>query len=1327
MSSHLEEGSSVSVDGTSIFYDEENGEYEIELSEATLISLDLKSKLMRIKIHSNKIQSLLNMNENKSSQNIEDEASDETDQELDDEDEIDKTISNIKDDIKENDDIKLNEEEEIKEIDPQKQESSNTNTNQNEKNNEDNNDNKWQSEQVQDREDDTIPDNQMEIIEMSGEEEENDDEDIKKEDGNEDIADDNLADEPSKIDYIDVEQNVHISYTYNTGSDTDNAKQNHISQSITTNTNLDNNQQKETIEPQQEENRKKEEIDKPLIDDDHKENNQITENIEIKTESVIEPLVSDEIETKQDNINTIEILNNNKEESKEEDLPNGIDNKTDQPDTDIMDNVKSNNEDQKLDGIDKTISSIVTLNVSGSHGSDVSRPQSPSQSYSQNQNGIDEYASDDEENDQFQDDNQGNDLKIEHNLKDPYLDELLTKQINKALALESEEEQNAEEYANSNEELLYKNNIRNKNDWRWALKPKNVATEWRKHAPTINLQNISSMTKSLKNITTNAIIPNIPFVQKQACSLSIDQCDCVQRLIFIMKYYSFWMKFKTETTDKEYKEDTDVNISEYYQSTTELIGSLKAYNRSKLLRDYLHIRHYHFNDDKLIAYIHRSQIPDCNDKNKMCKCITRNHQNKEIYKNASKLERRRLYWLHDNKTIKPSSMDEIQEINLQKLLDVIHSSFLHNAISNGTKFVTSINTGQSIPSSQPIIRERRRSGMGLSSLSSLSSAISSSSQLNRPLIIDAPNYEFGMKFDFHKNKNGSNKNYCSPKYPDLKSEFLNNNIHVLSKNDYTSIYNKADEYIQCDEGCKTMTTKRDCFGIVKGTKISIQHIIVIFTRCNYSEIERKFNMNAWMKKSKRDNNKLALKQKNQEIANWNKLLIESIICFGGILDDSQYIYHGINYKITFKDIFGIQFNIAISCTTQYSVAKNFANEHCDGICLKLGKMELTKDRNYMFDISDFSDYPNEREVLMFGDKLTFVDIVYDSLSHHDYVLSLKLYQQIIRGRWFTTNNDYHNKKHQRRIVKMIENMMINANTMNNNNNNNNDNDNDNINNHKGDNENENGMVKIDLDLGLNYIDPYIQSLFETITKNVLKKTIWINKESDTLLPELKTVFINDFIPFLKKNYDIKSKYAHVDEWIVTKKHLLMTKRQNPLKSKPFDHIEILNNDDMENTDDEEIEHEEINHDINENENDPKQITNSSPSKKINSKIAVNAKPMSLKQFKQLSAKSQSVPTDLKITFGFRCYKKYDTTKKQDMFKGEFAIISLPPQIESVKMLGGLWFPQIPLCKWDWCAFSNKKMSKGSSLFSLNQLNDEDELKIKICYQVKEVVEKVSLP
>ena len=148
---------------------------------------------------------------------------------------------------------------------------------------------------------------------------------------------------------------------------------------------------------------------------------------------------------------------------------------------------------------------------------------------------------------------------------------------------------------------------------------------------------------------------------------------------------------------------------------------------------------------------------DCNDANRVCQCITRNHENKEIFNEdtVSEEERRRRYYLrtdHDN------ADEEMVEIDCQRLLDVIHCSFLHNAISDGAKFVTTINMENESPrcNGNDGKEQRRRT---------------------QPQIVDAANYEFGIKFNFHDSKSS---HFCGPKYFDLRDEMLSNSVHALS-------------------------------------------------------------------------------------------------------------------------------------------------------------------------------------------------------------------------------------------------------------------------------------------------------------------------------------------------------------------------------------------------------------------------------------------------------------------------------------------------------------------------------------------------------------------
>eukprot|EP01084_Bolivina_argentea_P091342 164439_1 len=185
----------------------------------------------------------------------------------------------------------------------------------------------------------------------------------------------------------------------------------------------------------------------------------------------------------------------------------------------------------------------------------------------------------------------------------------------------------------------------------------------------------------------NEISPKKREHQKDAAygSCSIGDCDHIERIIFILKYYSIFIKFKSVKSIENDVEDA------IYSSMTNLFKKLKGYNRSKLLSDYYHVKKYHMNNDidkELLDYI-KTKVPNCNDI-EMCSCLTRNEGKKQIYRVLSNKGRRDLYWICDK--IKDGSIEEMTEIVLIEYLDIIHGLFIHSGciLSNGEKFITEV-------------------------------------------------------------------------------------------------------------------------------------------------------------------------------------------------------------------------------------------------------------------------------------------------------------------------------------------------------------------------------------------------------------------------------------------------------------------------------------------------------------------------------------------------------------------------------------------------------------------------------------------------------------
>jgi len=425
-------------------------------------------------------------------------------------------------------------------------------------------------------------------------------------------------------------------------------------------------------------------------------------------------------------------------------------------------------------------------------------------------------------------------------------------------------------------------------------------------------------------------------------------------------------------------------------------------------------------------------------------------------------------------------------------------------------------------------------------------------------------------------------------------------------------------------------------GAVKyGENISVDHVIAILTYTNFKTLQERFKSGC--KKMQFKERKEDVLQRNVEIANWCRLLKECIYYFGDLLADTERLYHGINKKLMFQRV-AKKFNLPMSTTTSYVIATKFATN--DGICLQLGKMFALEENNLYLDVSFFSDYPNECERVIYGGRLGFVDIIYNFVSHSDQVMSLRLYQKIIDGDWFTSNEVLFQKRYQYCIVSMIKFMM---------------------------------SLKENMQLKYNENDLYIQQLFECIVQNVGfgTKTIWVNEdECNKLVPELHEIFFNKFMPFLRKHYKIRMKYGYLMNMKIKRDELLSSSRQYQLYSPAF-------------------------------------------------KFQLDASNLVTSPHGQ---QQKHVEPEF-IELHFRCYKQYDQVKNEDVLMAKFEVKSFPKWISSVKMYGGLWFPQIAFDRWDYCTLSHSKLSQGCPLFSLSTIQDIDTLRIEICFQLYRVYDQ----
>ena len=376
-----------------------------------------------------------------------------------------------------------------------------------------------------------------------------------------------------------------------------------------------------------------------------------------------------------------------------------------------------------------------------------------------------------------------------------------------------------------------------------------------------------------------------------------------------------------------------------------------------LMNDYLHILHGHqaVNSSNNLTRFFRDKLPKCNrtkgsgfrrDKRE-CLCMERLAYNREIYSLPIQ-QRRDLYLLHGHRWT-DGSTDEIREINLQHHLDVMHSSFVHNATSNGSKYISNLEQhGVNVKDKYIDLNGHPRARSARSEYPMFS--------------------EFGVYIDYWKE---NRRDFCRPKYKNLKSELLNNTLHPLTSCDYQCIYRRAHNWMSTDLVKHTMTAQREFDAMRNGFKfgevITVQHLLAIVTYTNYHILRHRFQELCQRRHRKED--KHVVMQRNAEIANWCRLLKESVYHFGDVLDEQDIVYHGINGKWMFQRV-ATKINVPMSTTTSRHVVTRHMNglksltldvSDGNGVCLALGKMWSLEENNLVLDVSAFSDYPNEEE------------------------------------------------------------------------------------------------------------------------------------------------------------------------------------------------------------------------------------------------------------------------------------------------------------------------------------------------------------------------------
>lgn len=278
---------------------------------------------------------------------------------------------------------------------------------------------------------------------------------------------------------------------------------------------------------------------------------------------------------------------------------------------------------------------------------------------------------------------------------------------------------------------------------------------------------------------------------------------------------------------------------------------------------------------------------------------------------------------------------------------------------------------------------------------------------------------FGYKFYYHskfKNNEQIDKYYndgiysydywyINKKYQSFKEELLK----------LISIIGYDTEMVTAQTWMKTKYVMQlNCawkngqdYNIANNAAISVFHILSILIHCNFTKLCTLFSQ-TFRKMADNETNE-ELKERHSEFAEFSRLLVECVHCYGTCLRDSpiSYFFHGISIIMEFPSTHG-QFCSPTSTTTSLSVAVGFGG---DGIVLELvnsKSMYLT-----FFNCDILSSFGNEAEKLFilggYCSSISFSDSSFTSLAFksirvmtlgHNYeyfVIAISCLQQMIKG------------------------------------------------------------------------------------------------------------------------------------------------------------------------------------------------------------------------------------------------------------------------------------------------------------------------------------------
>eukprot|EP01084_Bolivina_argentea_P054973 100808_1 len=238
-------------------------------------------------------------------------------------------------------------------------------------------------------------------------------------------------------------------------------------------------------------------------------------------------------------------------------------------------------------------------------------------------------------------------------------------------------------------------------------------------------------------------------------------------------------------------------------------------------------------------------------------------------------------------------------------------------------------------------------------------------QLNAEEKYNANKFEFGFVFKYGDDDDGffNDDVICiRPKYSNLKTEIISNEIAVLNIKQFNTEYKKARIHFYsqyCRHNFKPFKPKQS-WGYTYSSQpndISLECILSLMIYCNCTQLQYEFT------KTYREKQGI----NHSQFYNLGKYLKLAVNEFGTSISDGtlKTFYHGISEILMFSSIIG-QNGISIQCplstTSCIEVAINFTNDN-NGIIIEFGGFRKFGSDSKYFPCFWLSDYGNEKEYL----------------------------------------------------------------------------------------------------------------------------------------------------------------------------------------------------------------------------------------------------------------------------------------------------------------------------------------------------------------------------